>query len=153
MEAAAKLLGRERAPFLPDVVWRADGNGRYARIDRRVDPSAWQESAEADCVLVTQWDDGASETPEGLPTCSASLPTLVKTMLDACDVRPGQRVLEIGTGTGYTAALLKDRVGPEGHVVTVEVDPQLAASARKRLAAADLGGIEVVCGDGLEGWL
>lgn len=147
---AQVLLGRSRAPFLPDVVWRASDAG-YVRLDRREDPRAWQEAADADCVLVTQWDDGASEDTDGVPTCSASLPSLVKAMLDAADVREGQRVLEIGTGTGVTAALLRDRVGVRGSVVTVEVDPGLSAAARLRLEAAGIG-VTAVCGDGLDGW-
>ncbi|UGQ08960.1 methyltransferase domain-containing protein [Yinghuangia sp. ASG 101] len=72
-------------------------------------------------------------------------------MLDATDVRDGQRVLEIGTGTGVTAALLRDRVGVNGRVVTVEVDPGLSASAQARLEAAGIDAT-VVCGDGLVGW-
>ncbi|HSA50218.1 MAG TPA: methyltransferase domain-containing protein [Yinghuangia sp.] len=147
---APALLGRSRAPFLPDVVWRSTGSG-YVRLDRRENPRAWQEAADADCVLVTQWDDGASEDTGGVPTCSASLPSLVKLMLDATDVRQGQRVLEIGTGTGVTAALLRDRVGVNGRVVTVEVDPGLAASAQARLEAAGID-VTAVCGDGLDGW-
>jgi len=47
-------------------------------------------------------------------------------MVDALDVRPGQSLLEIGTGTGWNAALLAHRVGEHGRVVTIEVDPRLA---------------------------
>lgn len=148
--ASLELLGRDRAPFLPDVVWRTI-DGTSVRIDRREAPEAWQTAAYADCPLVTQWDDGTSEDPEGLATCSASMPELVRTMLDACDVRRGHRVLEIGTGTGYTAALLKDRVGDAGTVVSIDVDPALTAAARERLASADIDA-EVVCADGLAGW-
>ncbi|UGQ09426.1 methyltransferase domain-containing protein [Yinghuangia sp. ASG 101] len=147
---AVTLLGRDRAAFLPDVVWRSDG-GEYARIDRHTDHAAWRDAADADCPLVTQWDDGADENSAGKPTCSLSLPTAVRRMLDACDIRPGQRVLEVGTGCGYTAALLKDRVGPEGSVTSVEVDPVLAAAARERLDAAGVA-VDVVRGDGLKGW-
>ncbi|WP_436789903.1 methyltransferase domain-containing protein [Yinghuangia sp. YIM S10712] len=148
---ATKLLGRDRSPFLPDAVWHFK-HGRHVRIDRRDDPLAWQEAANADCPLVTQWDDGTTDNAEsGIPTCSASMPSMVEQMLDACDVRQGHRVLEVGTGTGYTAALLKDRVGESGTVVTVEVDPVLADQARGRLAAAGVDA-EVHCGDGLEGW-
>lgn len=140
------LLGRDRSPFLPDVVWL----DHETPVDRRTDPKAWQEAADADSAVVTQWDDGTTEQAEfWLPTCSASVPTLVKRMLDACDVREGHRVLEIGTGTGFTAALLKDRVGASGTVVSIEVDPVLAADARARLAAAGVDA-EVRCADGLE---
>ncbi|MGC0421599.1 methyltransferase domain-containing protein [Embleya sp. AB8] len=148
--ASRELLGRDRTPFLPDVVWRSVA-GNFVRLDRHEDPDAWHAAADADCPLVTQWDDGASEDPEGLPTCSASMPSLVRAMLDECDILPGHRVLEVGTGTGYTAALLKDRVGSAGVVVSVEVDAGIASAARERLAAAGVE-VDAVCADGLAGW-
>jgi protein-L-isoaspartate(D-aspartate) O-methyltransferase len=46
-------------------------------------------------------------------------------------VLPGQRVLEIGSGTGYNAALLSVLVGPKGHVTSVELDPVIASRARR----------------------
>ncbi|UGQ10417.1 methyltransferase domain-containing protein [Yinghuangia sp. ASG 101] len=143
--ATVRLLGRDRTPFLPAVVWAGDD---HTRIDRDTTPEAWHEAAAADVFLVTQWNDGSGDPGTGVSSSSASMPSLVKRMLDACDVRPGHRVLEVGTGTGYTAALLKDRVGATGHVVTVEVDPDVAASARDRLYAAGVD-VHVVCGDGL----
>lgn len=148
--ASVRLLGRDRAPFLPSVVWAWEESG-YVRLDRCEDPEGWRNAADADCFLVTQWNDGASEDIGGVASCSASMPTLVGRMLDVCDVRPGMRVLEIGTGTGFTAALLKDRVGSSGSVVSVEVDPALAAAARLRLDAAGVD-VEVICGDGFAGW-
>lgn len=150
MSAAETLLGRSRAPFLPDQVWAwSDTAKDDVLIDRRNDPLAWQAAADADMVLVTQWNDGRVDVPAWLPTCSASMPRTVRDMLGALDLRAGQRVLEIGTGTGYTAALLKDRVGPGGSVVTVEVDPVLAADARGRLSAAGLD-VDVIAGDGFD---
>ncbi|CCH30687.1 hypothetical protein BN6_33890 [Saccharothrix espanaensis DSM 44229] len=70
-------------------------------------------------------------------------------MLDALDVEPGQRVLEIGTGTGYNAALLASRLGDE-QVVTVELDAELADRARQALKDAGLDPV-VVTGDGAAG--
>jgi SAM-dependent methyltransferase len=58
------------------------------------------------------------------------------------------RVLEIGAGTGYNAAILERIVGPGGRVVSVDIDAATAAEARKRLR----GRVEVVAGDGREGW-
>jgi protein-L-isoaspartate O-methyltransferase len=54
-------------------------------------------------------------------------------MLDALDVQPGQRVLEVGTGTGYNAALLCERLGPDA-VTTIDIDSELVQAARERLA-------------------
>jgi len=56
-------------------------------------------------------------------------------------------VLEIGTGTGYTAALLAHQLGPE-NVTTIEIDPELAARARAALATAGYEKVTVTTGDG-----
>ena len=68
-------------------------------------------------------------------------------MLELLDVRPGQRVLEIGAGTGYNAALLAHLVGDAGRVTTVDVDPKLAAGARAALRDAGYR-VSVLTGDG-----
>lgn len=60
--------------------------------------------------------------------------SLMARMLEALDVRDGDRVLEIGTGTGYNAALLCHRVGSH-NVVSIDIDPALIAAARSRLAS------------------
>jgi protein-L-isoaspartate O-methyltransferase len=72
-------------------------------------------------------------------------------MLDALDARPGQSVLEIGTGTGWNAALLSRRVGERGRVVTIEVDPRLAQDARCALTNAGYDPL-VITGDGTAGY-
>ncbi|WP_319020112.1 methyltransferase domain-containing protein [Streptomyces sp. C8S0] len=77
------------------------------------------------------------------------MPTMVFSMLDALSVEPGNRVLEIGTGTGWNAALLCHRLGDQ-NVVSVELDATLAAEARSRLYAADFAP-EIVVGDGAVG--
>ena len=61
---------------------------------------------------------------------------------------PGHRVLEIGAGTGYNAAMLASLVGESGQVITIDIDEELAASAREHLAAAGFGHVRVLCGDG-----
>ncbi|UGQ09418.1 methyltransferase domain-containing protein [Yinghuangia sp. ASG 101] len=136
--ASVRLLGRDRTPFLPDRLW-LDG-AWVSRADR---PARWEEAARADVAVTTQ-------TRGVVPSSSASMPSVVADILDACAVRPGHRVLEIGAGTGYTAALLKDRVGPHGSVASIEVDPEVAARARRNLDAAGVD-VEVVCGDGFAG--
>jgi protein-L-isoaspartate(D-aspartate) O-methyltransferase len=142
-----------RAQFLPPRVWVQDRDGGpYQPIDRESEPQRWMSAVYgSDHPVVTQFDDGATTWPEiGLrPSCSASQPSVVTGMLAALDVQPGQRVLEIGTGTGYNAALLAELVGPGGQVWTIEVDPELAAVARRNLAAAGYQDrVTVHCGDG-----
>ncbi len=71
-------------------------------------------------------------------------------MLEAGYVEPGMRVLEIGTGTGYTAALLAERLGAR-NVTSIEVDPDLAARARAALERAGYREVTVITGDGARG--
>ena len=56
-------------------------------------------------------------------------------MLDQLDVHPGDRILEIGAGTGYNAALLAHLTGPDGQVTTVDIDPEVTTEARRALDA------------------
>jgi protein-L-isoaspartate(D-aspartate) O-methyltransferase len=72
-------------------------------------------------------------------------------MLEQLELADGMRVLEIGAGTGYNAALLARLVGPGGRVTTVDVDPELARGARRALRAAGRTA-RVVAGDGREGF-
>ncbi len=69
-------------------------------------------------------------------------------MLGELRLEPGQRVLEIGAGTGYNAALLEKIAGTEGRVVTVDIDPETAIRARRALKGTR---VKVVTGDGREG--
>jgi len=65
---------------------------------------------------------------------------------DRLDLRRGERVLQVGAGTGYYSALLAEMVGPDGHVTAVEYDAELAARARANLAPWRQ--VDVVAGDG-----
>jgi protein-L-isoaspartate(D-aspartate) O-methyltransferase len=87
----------------------------------------------------------------GSAISSASQPTMVALMLEDLEVTDGHRVLEVGTGTGYNAALLALLVGPTGRVVSVELEEDLARSAEHHLEEAGAVGVEVVSGDGALG--
>ncbi|WP_107416705.1 MULTISPECIES: methyltransferase domain-containing protein [unclassified Streptomyces] len=141
-----------RAAFLPDLMWPFDmASGRSVPVSRSDDPQSWQDYADADVPIVTQWDDGLHRgtEPGTEPTSSASMPSVVFRMLRDLDVSPGHRALEIGTGTGWNAALLAYRLGA-GNVVTVEVDRAVAAAARTALERFGLA-VRAVHGDGLAG--
>lgn len=93
-------------------------------------PTATQlERVYSDETLVTALDT-AGHT---VPVSSSTKPDLMLRMLETLDVRDGHRVLEIGTGTGYNAALLAHRLGDD-RVFSVDVDPELVDLARERLA-------------------
>ena len=93
----------------------------------------------------------AVQSVDGVTTSSASQPSMMAIMLEQLDLRPGHRVLEIGAGTGYNAALLARIVGPAGRVVAVDIDPDLIRDAARHLVDAGVRGVELVCGDGALG--
>lgn len=136
-----------RHAFLPDRLWLRDGAGGYEPCDRDAEPERWWDAAYSDAPLVTQLHTDGDGFQE--PTSSASAPGTVVRMLEQAGIRDGDRVLEIGTGTGYHAGLLSHRLG-EQQVTSVEVDPVLAEQARTNLKAAGLGPA-VVTGDGAQG--
>ena len=108
-------------------------------------PGVPVDKAYADDVVQIKQDDA------GVPISAASQPTIVALMLEDLDVRPGQRVLEIGAGTGYNAALLAHLVGPAGRVTTVDLDEDIVEGARRGLAAANADAAAVEH-DGAEGY-
>ena len=76
-------------------------------------------------------------------------PRVVGRMTSSIDVKMGEKVLEIGTGSGYQAAILSGLVR---HVYTIEIVPELAGSARRTLAEVGYGNVEVRTGNGYLGW-
>lgn len=161
----AELLGdpRWRVAFLqvPRHVFvprffRARPDGRWVAVDDN-DPD-WLSYVYADTVLVTQLDDDPNrwavareEGPvSGVPTSSSSQPAIMAVMLTELHVADGQRVLEVGTGTGYNAALLCHGLGDTA-VTTVDIDPDLVAAAAANLAEVGYHPTMAV-GDGTHGY-
>jgi protein-L-isoaspartate(D-aspartate) O-methyltransferase len=94
----------------------------------------------------------AVQAVDGVTTSSASQPSMMAIMLGQLGLRPGHRVLEIGAGTGYNAALMAHIVGPAGRVVAVDIDAGLVDGAALHLAAAGVDDVELVCADGALGY-
>ncbi len=82
---------------------------------------------------------------------SSSQPAMMAIMLAQLGLAPGQRVLEIGAGTGYNAALIAHIVGPTGRIVSMDLDQDLVDAARAHLADAGISGVELRRGDGALG--
>ena len=80
-----------------------------------------------------------------------SQPYIVGFMTQAARVVPGARVLEIGTGSGYQAAVLAEVIGPAGSVYSIEIVPELAARARVTLTELGYANVHVRAGDGYRG--
>ncbi|MEU5243897.1 methyltransferase domain-containing protein [Streptomyces asoensis] len=102
----------------------------------------WMRGAYEDTPLATRLRDGVLLS-------SSSQPSLMALMLAELRVEDGARVLEIGAGTGYNAALLSYRLG-EGNVTTVDLDTEITESARRHLEEAGYRPA-VVTGDGARG--
>ena len=83
---------------------------------------------------------------------TVSQPTMIAAMLEQLAARQGDRILEIGTASGYNAALLAHLAGPEGLVVSVELEADLAAGAARALEKVGVANAVVLCADGRRGW-
>jgi protein-L-isoaspartate(D-aspartate) O-methyltransferase len=138
-----------RHQFIPDTIW-ITRDAELVPLYRAEDPQEWMQRAYGPAAVITQVDDGHPAGPGRYITSSASQPTVVVLMLDALDAQPGMRVLEIGTGTGYNAALLAHRLG-SANVTSVEIDSGLAEHARRALRAADYP-LTVITADGTRGY-
>lgn len=79
-------------------------------------------------------------------------PSEMAKMLAAADIHPGHNILEIGTGTGYNAALLQYLVGDDGHVTSIEIDRSPCENAQDNLQRVSMGQINVVNADGAAGY-
>jgi len=152
---AAVFAATPREHFIPERAWVDEAEGDQmdcVALDRATDPERWLCAVRSDRVIVTQFDDRATTWLRigRRASSSCSMPSLVAGMLDALDVRDGCNVLEIGTGTGWNAALLARRLG-EDLVTTIEVDPTLAEAARATLASTSPAP-RVITADGAAGW-
>jgi len=102
---------------------------------------------------VYQDDSLVTKAVSGQVVSTSSQPSIMAEMLQLLDLHGGEKVLEIGTGTGYNAALLANLIGPTGRIVSVEIDPDLATQARKNLQTLNFDDrVLVVAADGWEGY-
>ena len=143
------FLTVERHRLLEGFYRWAEGTG-YTWVP--LDPSSPNDEALAQVYTAAASGLVIKLSPQGTPTSSSSSPLLMAIMLEHLDLKPGMRVLEIGTGTGYNAALMAEIVGKQELVTTLELQPDLAERAKRLLRSAGYGGIQVHCADGFYGW-
>ncbi|MEU3035898.1 ATP-grasp peptide maturase system methyltransferase [Streptomyces griseoaurantiacus] len=138
---AAQTVPRHR--FVPGFYLAADvpdpqGLTVWEPVTANRDRSRWLKAAYADVTLITQFDGEEPDWSDpvarhgGAPTSSSTLPSLVLRMWADADVQAGQKVLEIGTGTGYSTALACERLG-SGGVASIEVDQHRLGKAADAL--------------------
>nr|BFD89538.1 ATP-grasp peptide maturase system methyltransferase [Kitasatospora sp. Xyl93] len=147
--------GVPRELFLQPGVFLPEGSHWRPVTALGTDPKEWTEIAYSDQSLATQLDghltaDRAAGPVTGSPTSSSTMPVTVVGMIEDLELEDGQSVLEIGTGTGYSTALLCHRLG-EDQVTTVEVDADVAARADAALESCGYS-TWTVTGDGLLGY-
>ena len=116
-------------------------------------------SVQRDCFvrhvsLETAYADGVVcvKAANGVMLSTASQPTMVALMLEQLRVPSRARVLEVGTGSGYNAALLAELTGPLGSVITIDIEPDLAVAAAQQLLSLGYRNVRVLCADGTRGY-
>ncbi|MFD7131294.1 methyltransferase domain-containing protein [Streptomyces sp. NPDC059894] len=132
----ARVPRHELVPYW----WDLNEVGQWIRRNGPSDPEAWAEAAYADRSLITrvgtlhadQADPG--DQPDGRPTSSATLPSLIVRMLRHGRLAPGLPFLDLGTGAGGLTAYACHGLGNE-HVTSLDVDPYLVSVAGERLAS------------------
>lgn len=113
--------------------------------------SRWQElehETSEEHLAVLYRDNGLAIFQDAERLATISRPAFALFMLELLEVGPGGRVLEIGSGSGWNAALLGRLVGDHGSVDTVEIIPELAAHATRSLARAGVANVRVHLTDG-----
>ncbi|MBV8851169.1 MAG: protein-L-isoaspartate(D-aspartate) O-methyltransferase [Methylobacteriaceae bacterium] len=104
-----------------------------------------------EAFVLPGWEEEAYED-QPLPIAdrqTISQPFIVAYMIEAAELRPGDRALEIGTGSGYAAAVMATIAA---QVYTIERHPGLADTARRRLLELGVNNVEIRVGDGTLGW-
>jgi protein-L-isoaspartate(D-aspartate) O-methyltransferase len=136
-EALVQSLLRSKAIRSPEVA------AAFRAVPREVFlPGVLLADAYRDDAIITH------RAPGGLPSSSSSQPSIMAIMIEQAGLRPGDRILEIGAGTGYNAAVLREVVGAGGRVVTVDIQPEVAREADAHLRAAGYADVTVTAADG-----
>jgi protein-L-isoaspartate(D-aspartate) O-methyltransferase len=144
--SADGLLGRMVDRLAEQVHPREETLAAFRKVPRHLFlPDVELDRVYSGSAIPTKHDE------KGNPISSSSEVAIMALMIDALRLEQGQRILEIGAGTGYNAAVLAELVGVE-NVVTLDIDPEIADEARAHLRTAGHGALRVEAADGWRGW-
>src|SRR4030095_13248356 len=130
---------------------------QFVKRYRRWGIKEWSEVNESNLEehLATLYSDRAlvlfGDTDDDVPS-SISQPSFVLRMLDMLQLERGQKVFELGAGSGWNAALMGNLVGPEGRVYSTELIPEMARTAAAAMDVLGIKNVNVIEGDGGEGY-
>ncbi|WP_131739379.1 methyltransferase domain-containing protein [Actinomadura roseirufa] len=157
-EEALAAISRE--DFIPDLVYVPGPDYWLVPLVRSAEPGRWRRLVNGDdepVVTKVGYDPTVPadlcdpESGRGMvATSSSSSPRIMARMIDTLELAPGMRVLEIGTGTGYNAAVLAFLLGVD-QVTSIEIDPEVAEQARTALGKSGWP-VQVITGDGEAGY-
>lgn len=143
--SADGMLGRMVDKLAEQIHPREETLSAFRKVPRHIFlPDVELDRVYGGSAIPTKYDE------KGNPTSSSSEVAIMAMMIDALRLEQGQRILEIGAGTGYNAAVLAELVGAN-NVVTVELDPETAEEARAHLRASGHGSVRVETADGWMG--
>ncbi len=161
--AVLDAMGRIPREWFVPRFWTFPAHARPAVREWRVEnpgdePTALQLIYDIDRALAIRVKPTADADPgRGRPeaetqvTATVSAPTIVGSMLELLELQPGMRVLEIGAGSGYNAALLRELVGPTGAVTSVDIDAELVEMTTRTLHDHGWDDVRVIAADGYVG--
>jgi len=130
---------------------------RFVKRYRQWGIKEWNEVSEANLEqhLATLYSDRAlvlfGDDDNDVPS-TISQPSFVLRMLDILQLEPGQKVFELGTGSGWNAALIGRLVDPQGCVYSLELIPEVAQTAAENIESLGIENVKVIQADGGEGY-
>ncbi len=114
---------------------------------------AFRKINREDFVLENWKSEAYEDYPLPIPKGQTiSQPTTVVIMLDALELQEGNKVLEVGSGSGYNAALMGWIAGEKGRVISTEIIPELATFASENIKKTGLKNVRIILTDGSQGY-
>lgn len=143
--AVVDAFGAVPRHLFVDQYYRIGKTRRLIRVDPRHPSASQLKAIYSDLALATHQRYGKG-------TSSTSQPSLVAYMLEELQISPGMKILEIGAGTGWNAALMGNLVGPKGHVYSVDIQDDVARQARRHIKRQGCLNVSIIHSDGGDGY-